>query len=168
MTEETQPISDFSPQDEQRCLVIVDDSQELERALYYACRRARRMQGRVVLLYCARQPESAHFMQFLGISSRLEQETREEAEQLLHDLAEKTFQWSQKHATVVIEEDIQAALPRLLEEENISIIIQPMPSKQTSSGAWTAYLLEEGAAEMHIPVTMIPATMTIDEINRLT
>ena len=164
MTEEASPPN----KDEHRCLIIVDNSQELERALYYASRRVQRFDGRVVLLYCTQQPESAHFIQFLGISNRLEEETREEAEQLLYDLAEKAFQWSKKHPIVVIEEDIKTALPDLLERENISIIIQPMPSKESSSGSWAAYLLEGGAAEMHIPVTMIPATMTIEEINRLT
>lgn len=168
MTEENLPTSETTNEEEQRCLVFVDNSQELERALYYACRRARRFDGRVVLLYCTEQPESEHFIQFLGISNRLEEESREEAEQLLHDLAEKTFQWSKKHAIVIIEEDVKAALPQLLAEENVSNIIQPMPSKENSSESWGRYLLEEGADALHIPVTMIPATMTIEEINKLT
>ena len=149
-------------------LVIVDASEELERALYFACRRARRVGGRVTLLYCMKEPESGHFLQFLGINERLEQETRETAEKLLYDLAEKTYQWSKKHAIVLVDEDMKTALPRLLEQEEISIIIQPMPVKGSVASSWASYLLEEGAAQMHIPLTMIPATMTIDEINKLT
>lgn len=153
---------------ERTFLVIVDDSDELERALYFACRRARSVDGRVILLYCKEGAQQGSFMRFMGIGERLEEEARETAEQLLYDLSEKVFLWSKKHAVVLIEDEMKTAMPKLLGEGGISIIISPMPSKNSTASVWASYLLNQGAEEMRIPVTMVPASMTIDEINKLT
>ena len=164
--------SEHAPDARERVfLVIVDDSEELERALYFACRRAKRLGGRVALLYCEPPTEGNHFMGFMGIGERLEAEGREKAEQLMSDLSEKVHRWSGKMAIVLIEQDIEESLPQLLERENIMIIIQPMPMPMGKRGGqanhWATYLLEGGAAHLHIPVTMVPPTMTIEDINRL-
>ena len=153
---------------ERNFLVIVDATEELERALYYACRRAKRVDGRVVLLACTMAPGAGDFMQLLGIGDRLEKEGREEAEQLCFDLAEKVYQWSGKYATVVICEELQQSVAGLLEQEGVAIIIMPMPRSGSPSGDWASYMLKEGAESMRIPITMVPTNMSIDKINKLT
>ena len=61
-------------------LVVVDDSEELHQALYFACRRAKRLNGRIALMYCIRPAEFQHFA---GVGELMREEAREQAENML-------------------------------------------------------------------------------------
>src|SRR5690242_355608 len=82
-------------------LVIVDESDELNVALTYACLRARNSGGRVALLYVIEPGDMQHFM---AIEDIMREEQRAEAEQVL-----------QRHAKQVNE--ITGALPILYVRE---------------------------------------------------
>lgn len=58
-------------------LCVVDDSPELSRALRFSCQRAKRVGGRVALVYVI-QP--AEFQHWLGVGELMQEEAREEAE----------------------------------------------------------------------------------------
>jgi nucleotide-binding universal stress UspA family protein len=64
-------------------LVVVDDSEEREVALRYACLRARNGGGRVALL---RVLEAADMIEWAGVGVLMAEERREEAEKLLSGL----------------------------------------------------------------------------------
>ena len=82
-------------------LVIVDDSEELNIALTYACLRARNSGGRVALLYVI---EPSDFQHWIAVEDIMRAERRTEAEQIL-----------QRHAKQVNE--ITGALPILYVRE---------------------------------------------------
>src|SRR3954464_11101329 len=61
-------------------LVVVDDSEELNIALTYACLRARNSGGRVALLYVIEPSGSQHW---IAVEDIMREERRTEAEQIL-------------------------------------------------------------------------------------
>jgi nucleotide-binding universal stress UspA family protein len=61
-------------------LVVVDESEELNIALSYACLRARNSGGRVALLYVM---EPGEMQSFMMIEDIMREERRTEAEQVL-------------------------------------------------------------------------------------
>ncbi|MEL6965352.1 MAG: universal stress protein, partial [Pseudomonadota bacterium] len=67
-------------------LVVVDQTEEMETALYFACKRAYRTGGRVAMLYVIEPPEFQHW---LGVERVMEDEAREEAEEQLQAQAER-------------------------------------------------------------------------------
>src|SRR6185312_2749064 len=77
------PPSDDAPR-ERIFLVVVDETQEMRVALRYAALRAFHTGGKVALLAVAEPPG---IQQFAAIEERMEEEAREEAEQLLAKLS---------------------------------------------------------------------------------
>ena len=61
-------------------LVVVDESPEMQKALRYACRRAKRTGGRVALLYVMEPPEG---QQWGGVVDLMRQEARQQAEEVI-------------------------------------------------------------------------------------
>jgi len=58
-------------------LVVVDDSDEMTKALRYACRRAQHTGGRVALLSVI---EPAEFQHWMAVGDLMKEEARDEAE----------------------------------------------------------------------------------------
>ena len=69
-----------SPPDQRIFLVVVDESPEMQKALRYACRRAKRTGGRVALLYVMEPPEG---QQWGGVVDLMRQEARQQAEEVI-------------------------------------------------------------------------------------
>ena len=65
-------------------LVVVDETEEMDNALRYACRRAQRTNGHVALLLVI---EPTEFQSWLGVGRVLESEARAQAELRLQTLA---------------------------------------------------------------------------------
>ena len=65
-------------------LIVVDESEEMEVALRFACRRARHTGGRVAMLHVV---EHSEFRGWLSVGDLMQEEARNEAERLLQKLA---------------------------------------------------------------------------------
>ena len=66
--------------------MVVDETEEMQNALHFACRRALHTGGRVALLYALEPPEFQHW---LGVERVMQEEARQQAEQTLQALAAK-------------------------------------------------------------------------------
>ena len=85
MTNEADPSATEPPKQSGRVfLVVIDNSPELQVAMRYACRRARKTGGRVALLHVT---DDEDFRQFIGVSEVMRQESRQEAEALVQKMA---------------------------------------------------------------------------------
>ena len=87
-----------SPAPDRVFLVVVDDSAELEVALRYACRRARKTGGRVALLAVVEPSDDQHWM---AVGDLMKEEARAAAEQMLQKLSERTP--SPRHFSPVVQ-----------------------------------------------------------------
>lgn len=144
-------------------LVVVDESEEMQVALRFASRRAMRTGGRVALLY-VQQP--AEFQHWMAVGDLMREEAREEAEGLMQKLSAEVKDWSGNYPVVHMREgNIREELENLLEEERaISVVVLAASTDSSGPGPLISYLVGKGSAKLRVPVTIVPGSLTDEEI----
>ncbi len=156
-----------SEEKERVFLVVVDDTEEMKVALHFACRRARRTGGRVALLYVQ---EPADFQHWMAVGDLMREEAREEGEALLQKLSAEVQQWAGSYPVLYIREgDRKEELVKLIEEEpSISILVLGAGTGPAGPGPIISHLMSKGVRELRVPVTIVPGSLSDDEIVALT
>lgn len=153
------------PVDARVFLVVVDDSEEMKKALRFASLRAKHTNGRVALLYVQEPTEFSHW---LGVDELMREEAREEGEALLQDLSAEVDKLSGAMPVVYIREGNRGEeLFSLIEEEpSISIVVLAASSKGGEGGdPIISHLIGKGRGKMTIPFTIVPGTLSDEEID---
>ncbi|MFC6855059.1 universal stress protein [Marivibrio halodurans] len=148
-------------------LVVVDESEEMEVALHFACLRAKKTGGVVALLYVQ---EPAEFQHWLGVGELMQQERREEAEARLQSLSARANKLSGAVPILHVREGDRAEeLMNLLEEdESISIVVLGSSAKGEGPGPLVSHLLSKGRTRIEIPVTIVPGSLSLEDVEQLT
>ena len=148
-------------------LVVIDDSEELHQALYYACRRATRLDGKIALMYSI---PPAEFQHWAGVGELMRDEARTEAEGLLNTNAEYVQELTGNLPAVYLREgDPKAELINLInEEQEISMLILGANTNAENTGPLINYLTNKGAAECRVPITIVPGNLSDEAIDLLT
>jgi nucleotide-binding universal stress UspA family protein len=156
-----------APAKERVFLVVVDESHEMQNALRYAARRARKTEGRVALLYVI---EPAEFQHWLGVERVMQDEARQQAEQTLQALAARVQAESGKLPILHVREGRRRdeLLALIEEEENISLLVLGMASGREGPGPLVTYLVSQMGGQMRLPVTLVPGQLTEQEIDEVT
>ena len=146
-------------------LAVIDDTPECERAVHYAGRRAKNSNGGLVLLYMI--PEG-DFQQWLGVEQIMRAEAREEAEATLAKIAQKVRETIGIEPEAVIREGgATEQIHGLIEEDrDIAILVLAAGSTKEGPGPLVSSISGRGAA-FPIPVTVLPDTLTDEEIDAL-
>ncbi len=148
-------------------LVVCDDSPELKVALRYACLRARKSAGRVALLYVM---EPAEMQSWLALENLMREEQRSEAEQKLQKLAREVIRETGTLPALIIREgNRRDELMSLMEEDpKISILVLAASSSTEGPGPLIAHLTGRGLPRLRIPMTIVPAGLTDDQLDAIT
>src|SRR5919106_1931659 len=119
-SESPQPSASGEP--ERIFLVVVDETEEMQKALHFACRRALHTGGRVALLYVI---EPAEFQHWLGVERVMQDEARQQAEQTLQALAAKVQAVTTKMPILHVREGRRRdeLLAMIEEDPNISLLV---------------------------------------------
>ena len=146
-------------------MAVIDGTPECERAVHYAGRRAQNTNGSLVMLYVI--PEG-DFQQWLGVEQIMRAEAREEAEAVMAKVAQKVRETIGIDPGIVIREgnaaeEINAAIE---EDRDIAILVLAAGSAKEGPGPLVASLAGRTAA-FPIPVTVLPDTLSDDEIDAL-
>ncbi|WP_137135829.1 universal stress protein [Rhizobium sp. FKY42] len=146
-------------------MAVIDATPECERAVHYAGRRAQNTNGSLVMLYVI--PEG-DFQQWLGVEQIMRAEAREEAEAVMAKVAQKVRETIGIDPEIVIREgnaaeEINAAIE---EDRDIAILVLAAGSAKEGPGPLVASLAGRTAA-FPIPVTVLPDTLSDDEIDAL-
>jgi nucleotide-binding universal stress UspA family protein len=146
-------------------LCVVDESEELHQALRYACRRARSTNGRVALLYVIEPVEFQHWM---AVSHLMEEERREQAEEMLQVVASVVQKLSGAMPVVYIREGkLTDALMTLIEEENhFSILVVGASTGGEGPGRLISYVMKR-VGKLPIPITIVPGGLSDEEIDAI-
>ena len=146
-------------------LCVVDESEELHQALRYACRRAKNTGGRVALLYVIEPVEFQHWM---AVSHLMEEERREQAEEMLQVVASVVQKLSGATPVVYIREGkLTEALMQLIEEENhFSILVVGASTGGEGPGSLINYVMKR-VGKLPIPVTIVPGGLSDEEIDAI-
>jgi len=148
-------------------LVVVDQSEEMRVALHFAARRAMRTGGRVALLYVQ---EPAEFQHWMAVGDLMREEAREEAESLMQRLSAEVKEWSGNFPVVHMREgDAREELEKLLAEEpSISILVLAASTESGAPGPLISHIVGKGSGSIRVPVTIVPGSLTDEEIIAVT
>ena len=147
-------------------LVVVDESEEMKLAVRYAARRAQHTGGRVALLYVI---EPTDLQQWMAVETLMREERREEAEALLHAIADQVAELSGSMPVIYIREGRpRDELVALIEEEpSISILVLAASTGPEGPGPLISALTGKQGTKLRIPVTIVPGILSEQQIDTL-
>ena len=148
-------------------LCVVDETEEFAAALQFACQRAKSSGGRVELLYVIQPAEFQHWM---AVGERMREEAREEAEEMLNVVA-SVVQKRLGHMPVLYirEGTLREEVVNLIEEEEgVSLLVLGAASGTDGPGPLVTYLVEKMAGKLRVPVTIVPGSLTEEDISLIT
>ena len=146
-------------------LVVVDDTPECDRAVYFASRRAARVNAGVIML---RVIETAdRNQQWLGVADIMKAEAHEEANAALERSAARANGIAGVTPERAVREgDTAGEILRLIEEdEDIAILVLAAATGQDGPGPLVVSL-GGTVGDFPIPVAIVPGHLTDDEIGR--
>lgn len=152
------------PADPRVFLVVVDETEELQIAVHYAARRASHTGGRVALLYVIEPSELQHWV---AIENLAREERREDAEQLMQRLCEEILPIAGSVPIVYIREGPRRdeLLALINEEPSISILVLAAGTGPEGPGPLISYLTGKPAARLRIPITIVPGSLTMEQLD---
>jgi len=173
MVEDTKPTEDAPEPDpadseaERIFLVVVDETEEMQKALHFACRRALHTGGRVALLYVIEPPEFQHW---LGVERVMLDEARQQAEQTLQTLAAKVQAVTTKIPALYVREGRRhdELLELIKEEPSISLLVLATAPGRDGPGPLVTYLVSQLGGQIDVPVTLVPGGLTESQIDAVT
>lgn len=148
-------------------LCVVDDSEELSQALRFSCQRAVHSKGRVALLYVT---EPAEFQHWMAVGDLMREERREEAEEMLQVVASVVQKRTGTIPVVFIREGkLTEELVKLVDEEKeISVLVLGAASGAEGPGPLISYIIENLAGRLRVPITIVPGSLTDEQIDAIT
>lgn len=146
-------------------LVFVDDTAELDRALYYGARRAARTGARIVLLTVL-PPED--FIHWRGVADMMKEEAIAAAEALLDKAQARVKQIAPVEPERVIREGVPTdEILRLIDQdEDIASLVLASATGKEGPGPLVSNFAKN-ASSFPIPVTLVPGSLTDAEIDAL-
>ena len=149
-----------------KCLVIVDDTAEWDRAVYYASRWAIRAGGRVVMLRIIEIADQNQ--QWLGVADIMRAEAHDEANATLDRAAGRANGIAAITPERVIREG--AAMEQLLavidEDPDIAMLVLAASPGAEGPGPWVA-LLAHALGAFPVPVTVISGALSDESVDSL-
>ena len=163
------PRRSFESGHRRKFLLVVDDSQEVESALYYAASRVQRSSGSIVMLYVIEPGEYQHWVGVRQV--QLEEETNK---------AKAMFRLFRRKLHLAGFEDIEVdeivregntaeEIVKLIgEDEDIAILVLGAATDAKGPGPLVASLAAGNAAGgFPVPVTIVPGKLSLEDIKAL-
>ncbi len=149
-----------------KLLVVIDDTEECDRAVYFASRRAARIGGSVVMLRVVETHDASQ--QWLGVADIMRAEAREDADaQLGKYLARAKSVAGITPECVVREGDWTEQILRLIDEdEDIFILVLAAGVGSEGPGPLVT-TIGRAAGDYPIPVAIVPGHLSDEEIDAL-
>lgn len=147
-------------------LVVIDDSEEMRVALRFAGQRAKHTGGRVALF---RAIEPVEFQHWMGVGELMREEARQEAEALMDRMSQQVVDMTGAIPIIYLRDGTtREELMNLIDEEkSISILVLGAATKSDNPGPLITYLSGKGAARLRIPITIVPGSLSDEEIDAL-
>jgi nucleotide-binding universal stress UspA family protein len=146
-------------------MAVIDDTPESARAVHYAGLRARNSNGGLVLIYVI---SDADFNQWIGVGEIMRAEAREEAESVMAKVAQTVREKIGVEPELVIREgkSTDEILKLIEEDRDIAILVLAASAAKEGPGPLVSSVTGRDAA-FPIPVTIVPETLSDEEIEAL-
>ncbi len=147
-------------------LVVVDDSPECDRAIYYAARRVSRIGVGMIMLRVIDIEDRNQ--QWLGVADIMRAEAYEEANEALDRAAGRANGVAGITPERVIREGswIEQIMKLIDEDEDIAILILAAGTTKEGPGPLVT-AIARNAGEFPIPVAIVPGALTDEELDAL-
>jgi nucleotide-binding universal stress UspA family protein len=148
-------------------LVVIDETPECDRAVYFACRRAMRVGAGVVMLRVIETQERNQ--QWLGVADIMKAEAHEEANASLERAASRANGLTGITAERVVREGKTAdeILGLIEEDEDIAILVLAAAQSKEGPGPLVSGL-STSLGDYPIPVAIVPGHLTDEELDSMT
>ena len=161
MTDTPSPL----PPRERIFLVVIDETEEMRLALRYAALRAFHTGGKVALLSVI-EPPGVQISK--ALEDRMEEERREEAEQLISKLTAEVKDTCGTVPIVYIREGRRRdeLLALIDEEPSISVLVLAAGAGQEGPGPLITALIGK-TGQLRVPITIVPGSLTNEQVAAL-
>jgi nucleotide-binding universal stress UspA family protein len=148
-------------------LVVIDDTPECDRAVYYASRRAARNAANVVMLRVVEVHDSSQ--QWLGVADIMRAEAQETANEVLSRFAARANGIAGITPERVIREgdNAQEVLQLIDDDEDIAVLVLAAGTGTEGPGPLVSSLAKS-AGTFPIPVAIVPAHLNDEELDAMT
>ena len=148
-------------------LVCVDDSEDCRVALRFAGLRAHNTDGHVVLLYVI---EPADFQHWMAVGKVMEEEKRQEAEQIVQTLAAEVHDYAGVRPVLFVREGRKGEeILKLIDEEpGINVMVLGAAPEGQGSNDLVRMLTGELTKRLKIPLVIVPGDLTDKQLVQLT
>jgi nucleotide-binding universal stress UspA family protein len=156
----------FEDGHKRKFLVVVDDTAECDRAIFYAAKRAERTGGTVVLLYVVAPGDFQHW---IGVEDIMRAEAHEEASTHLSRAADRVRAVARTEPEQTVREGNRSEeiLALIEEDADIAILVLAAGSDTEGPGPLVTAIAGKGAGSFPIPVTIVPGTLDDESIAAL-
>lgn len=146
-------------------LVVIDETPEAEIALRFAARRAVKTGGSVEILALIPQQE---FVQWGGVMATIEEEARQRAEALVTRAAGTLLTESGLKPSITVREGDGAKVVREMMAANSDIAALVLGAAASGPpGTLVAHFTGADAGSLSVPVMIIPGSLDVAAIDRL-
>ncbi|MGE3648706.1 MAG: universal stress protein [Reyranellaceae bacterium] len=154
------------PVSERVFLVVVDDTPELHVAIRYACRRAKRVGGRVALLNVMESPEP---QSWAAIGDLLREETRQKAEARLAQVGDEVASLLGRPPILHLREGgrREQLLKLLAEDATISVLVLAAGAGSEGPGPLISSLASKHTGGLRCALTIVPGGLSDAEIDAI-
>jgi len=147
-------------------LVVIDDTEECDRAVYWAAKRAGRTKSQIVMLRVVETAERNR--QWLGVADIMQAEALEAANAVLDKFAVRIKKIAKlKPDRVIREGDTTEQISKLIDEDaDISILVLAAGIGNEGPGPLITHLAKT-AGQFPIPVAIIPGHLSDEDIDAM-
>ncbi|RED11982.1 universal stress protein [Pontivivens insulae] len=144
-------------------LVVLDDSPECVNAIRFAAMRACKTGGGVQILSVIQPEEFQHWM---GVGNLMRAEAREKIEERFAFFREKMMENEGITPELIIREGETAkeVLDQIKSDPEIGVLVLAAGTQGDGPGPLVSQLAGRMAANMPVPVTVVPGEMTLEQI----
>ena len=145
-------------------LIVIDESKELEKAIYFAAKRAIHTDGKLSLLYIVDPAVNA---QWSRIENLIEQEATSEAKKLCRAWAQKIKSRFDIDSEVIIKmgDRCEELLKLVEEDKNIRFLVLASSANNEEPGPLIKALTGKKIKDLSIPMVIIPGALSEKEID---
>ena len=149
-----------------KLLVVIDDTEECDRAVYFASRRAARIGGNVIMLRVIETHDQSQ--QWLGVADIMRAEAHDEADTELSKYAARVQELTGITPERAVREGEKAEeiLKLIDEDEDVFILVLAAGTGSEGPGPLVA-TIGRAAGDYPIPLAIVPGHLTDEEIDAL-
>jgi nucleotide-binding universal stress UspA family protein len=154
------------PGHRRKFLIVVDDTVECDRAIYFASRRAQSTGGSVLMLAITEPPDGQTWR---GVEEMMRQEAKDAAEAALEAASARARAVSGIEPERLVREGDKAEVIAtvIAEDEDVAILVLAAGTGREGPGPLVSTLAGKASGTFPIPITIVPGDLTDHEIDAL-